>query len=172
MQPQFRVVFSLLLLFAATLPSILGLRVQPKILRRSSSMRGRLGRSFVRLNAEESDEGGGLLKGLFTTNRDTPEAQANQLEWARQQMALEVPDETLDGAKIADREDMVSQYIVSEQEKFGRVVDRATAEAEVDEWLLKQATYAPAQTTGADLAIAGAVFVAAFGAGLYFAQAS
>ena len=35
---------------------------------------------------------------------------------------------------------------------------------------LKQATYAPAKTTGTDLALAGAVFIAAFGAGLYFAN--
>ena len=37
---------------------------------------------------------------------NTPEAQANQLEWARQQMALEVPEETLEGAKIGDRADL------------------------------------------------------------------
>ncbi len=133
-------------------------------------MRGRLGRSFVRLNAEESDEGGGLLKGLFTTNRDTPEAQANQLEWARQQMALEVPDETLDGAAIGDREDFIKQYIASEKEKFGREVDQATAEKEVDAYLLKKATNAAAQTSGSDLVTAGAVFVAAFGIGLFFAN--
>ena len=123
-----------LLLFAATLPSVLG------------------------------------LKGLFTTNRDTPEAQANQLEWARQQMALEVPDETLDGAAIGDREDFIKQYIASEKEKFGREVDQATAEKEVDAYLLKKATNAAAQTSGADLVTAGAVFVAAFGIGLFFAN--
>ena len=90
-------------------------------------------------------------------------------EWAREQMNMEVPETTLDGAAIGDRDDMVAKYILSEKEKFGRVIDQATAEAEVDAWLLKQATYAPAQTTSVDLAIAGAVFVAAFGAGLYFA---
>lgn len=105
---------------------------------------------------------------LFFLGR--PEAKANQLEWARAQMDLEVPEATLDGVDITDRDDMIAKYIVSEKEKFGRVIDQATAEAEVDAWLLKQATYAPAKTSGADLAIAGAVFVAAFGAGLYFAS--
>ena len=104
---------------------------------------------------------------LFFLGR--PEAKANQLEWARQQMELEVPDATLDGTEIANRDDMIVQYIASEKEKFGRDIDQATAEREVDEYLLKKATYAPAQTSGADLAIAGAVFVAAFGVGLFFA---
>ena len=36
-------------------------------------------------------------------------------------------------------------------------------------WLLKQATFAPSQTSTADIAIAGAVFVAAFASGIYFA---
>jgi hypothetical protein len=85
-------------------------------------------------------------------------------------MALEVPEATLAGSAISDREDMIAQYILSEKDKFGRVIDQATAEAEVDEWLLKQATYAPSKTTAADLAVAGAVFVVAFGAGLYFAN--
>ena len=39
----------------------------------------------------------------------------------------------------------------------------------MDEWLLKQATNASAKTSAVDLALAGAVFVAAFGSGLYFA---
>ena len=39
----------------------------------------------------------------------------------------------------------------------------------MDEWLLRQATNASAKTSGIDLALAGAVFVAAFGAGLYYA---
>ena len=66
------------------------------------SMRSRLGHAFVR--CAEDGESPGLLKGLFTTNRDTPEAMANQIEWAREQMALEVPDATVDGSTIADRE--------------------------------------------------------------------
>ena len=49
---------------------------------------------------------------------------------------------------------MVAKYIVSEKEKFGREIDQATAEAEVDEWLLKQATYAPTKTTNTDLVLA------------------
>ena len=102
----------------------------------------------------------------------TPEAQANQVEWGRQQMDLEVPEQTLTGQAIEDREDFIDQYIASEKAKFDRDIDRATAEAEVDEWLLKQATYAPAQTTSTDLALAVGVFIAAFGAGLYFANNS
>ena len=85
-------------------------------------------------------------------------------------MDLEVPDETLEGTEIADREDFIDKYITSEKAKFGREVDRATAEAEVDEWLLRQATYAPAQTTPVDLVAAGCVFIAAFGTGIYFAS--
>ena len=61
-------------------------------------------------------------------------------------MDLEVPEATADGASIADREDFINKYMASERSKFGREIDRATAEAEVDEWLLKQATFAPAKT--------------------------
>jgi hypothetical protein len=142
------------------------------------SMRGRLGGAAVRCSDGDDDaaagaggeEGiGGRFKQFFGTNRNSPEALANQEKWAREQMALEVPKATATGSEIADREDFIRQYIVSEQERFGREIDRATAETEVDEWLLKQATNASTQTTSADLAIAGAVFVAAFGLGLYFA---
>ena len=66
-------------------------------------------------------------------------------------------------------QDLITKYIASEKEKFDRVIDRATAESEVDAWLLKQATNAASQTTGTDLAVAAGVFIAAFGAGLYFA---
>ena len=83
---------------------------------------------------------------LFKLNRYTPEAQSNQLKWAREQMDLEVPEATADGDSIADREDFINKYMASERSKFGREIDRATAEAEVDEWLLKQATFAPAKT--------------------------
>jgi hypothetical protein len=52
---------------------------------RVRSLRGRrLGRAFVQLADEPAS--GGFLKDLFTTNRDTPEAQANQRAWARQQV--------------------------------------------------------------------------------------
>ena len=85
-------------------------------------------------------------------------------------MDLEVPDATLDGLSIADRADFVDKYIASERAKFGRQLDRETAEREVDEWLLKQATFAPAKTSSADIAIAAAVFFATFVGGLYFAQ--
>lgn len=85
-------------------------------------------------------------RSLFKINRNTPEAKANQLKWAQEQMDLEVPDSTVDGMSIADREDFVVKYIESEKAKFGREIDRTTAEAEVNEWLLKQATYAPAKT--------------------------
>ena len=61
-------------------------------------------------------------------------------------MDMEVPEATTDGVSIADRDDFIEKYIESEKAKFGRDIDRATAEAEVDEWLLKQATFAPAKT--------------------------
>ena len=41
-----------------------------------------------------------------------------------------------------------AQYIASEREKFGREVDNATAEREVDEWLLKQARPCPSRPAG------------------------
>lgn len=111
-----------------------------------------------------------MCHSFFKINRDTPEAIANQEEWARREMDMEVPEATLTGQEIADREDFIAKYIASEKQKFGREIDRATAELEVDEWLLKQAVNAPAKTSASDLAIAAAVFVAAFSAGLYFAQ--
>jgi hypothetical protein len=61
------------------------------------------------------------------------------------------------------------RYIVSEKEKFDRDIDRATAEREVDEWLLQQATNAAAKTSPTDVAAAVIVFFAAFASGLYFA---
>lgn len=111
---------------------------------------------------------------------------ANQLEWARKQMDLEVPEQTVAGNDIQGREDFVrqacdsqcgrvdglltqaaaphltgrpraavprppphrAQYIASEREKFGREVDNATAEREVDEWLLKQARPCPSRPAG------------------------
>ena len=85
-------------------------------------------------------------------------------------MDMEVPDTTLDGQKLADRADLVAKYIASEKEKFGREIDQATAEAEVDEWLLKQATFAPQKTTNTDLALTAGVFLTTFCAGLYFAN--
>jgi hypothetical protein len=152
------------------------------------SMRCRLGGAAVRASeeGEGSNLGGGggssssssssgmsgAIGKFFGTNRDTPEAQANQREWARQQMNAEVPETTLEGKPLSDRDDLVAQYIVSEREKFGRELDQATAENEVDEWLLKQATLAPAKTTTTDLALAVGVFIAAFGSGLYFANLS
>ena len=42
----------------------------------------------------------------------------------------------------------------------------------MDEWLLKQATYAPAQMSTSDIAVAAGVFLAAFGGGLFFANLS
>ena len=83
---------------------------------------------------------------------------------------MEVPDATVDGDAISDRDDFVQQYIVSEKEKFGREVDQATAEKEVDAWLLKKATNAGSNVDTSDLVVAGAVFVAAFGFSLYFAS--
>ena len=47
---------------------------------------------------------------FFKTNRNTPEAQANQLEWARKQMDLEMPDATLTGDSISDRSDFIAKY--------------------------------------------------------------
>ena len=136
--------------------------------RPARSMRGRHVRAAAD-GGEDSKPGIDLSK-LFGTNRNTPEAQAFQREWARQQMALEVPDETADGSAISDREDFVRQYIASEREKFGREIDQETAEKEVDEWLLKQATFAPSKVDSSDIAIAAAVFFASLFLGLYFAQ--
>lgn len=103
-------------------------------------------------------------------NRDTPEAKANQLEWARAQMDMQVPAATLDGASIEDREDFVTQYIASEKEKFGRELTRDEAAAEVDEWLLAQATSASTNLDKSDVGLGAVVFLAVFAAGLYFAQ--
>ena len=48
-------------------------------------------------------------RSFFKINRDTPEAKANQIEWARKQMDLEVPEATTAGNEIQDREDFVRQ---------------------------------------------------------------
>ena len=48
-------------------------------------------------------------RSFFKINRDTPEAKANQIEWARKQMDLEVPEVTAAGNEIQDREDFVRQ---------------------------------------------------------------
>ena len=48
-------------------------------------------------------------RSFFKINRDTPEAKANQIEWARKQMDLEVPEVTAVGNEIQDREDFVRQ---------------------------------------------------------------
>jgi hypothetical protein len=113
------------------------------------------------------DFGTSALQSFFKINRDSPEAMANQLEWARKQMDLEVPEQTVAGNDIQGREDFVRQYIESEREKFGREVDNATAEREVDEWLLKQATNASTKTSAADIAASVLVFALAFGVGTY-----
>jgi len=110
------------------------------------------------------------LNSLFKINRDTPEARANQLAWAREQMDMEVPESALDGTSIKDRQDFIQKYIESEKAKFGREVSAEEAEREVDAWLLKQATYAPSKTSAADLTVAALVFAAAFGAGLFFSR--
>ena len=68
--------------------------------------------------------------------------------------------------------DFVRQYIASEKEKFGREVDEATAEREVDAWLLKQATAAPSQMGGGDIAAAVGVFALAFGSSVFFSGAA
>jgi hypothetical protein len=68
---------------------------------------------------------------LFRTNRDAPEAVENQIKWGREQMDMEVPEATVEGEAIADREDLIEKYIVSEMQKFDREIDRATAEREV-----------------------------------------
>ena len=110
-----------------------------------------------------------FLTGMVT-NRDSPEARKNQLEWARAQMDMQVPGATLDGASIEDREDFVTQYIASEKEKFGRELTRDEAAAEVDEWLLAQATSASTNLDKSDVGLGAVVFLAVFAAGLYFAQ--
>ena len=131
------------------------------------SMRSRHG-----INAMSSDDTSSPLNKIFGLNRDTPEAKANQLKWAREQMAMEVPNATVGGEGIADRDDFVRQYIASEKERYDRDIDVATAEREVDAWLLKQATAATSKTTSTDLIVSVLVFAAAFGSGLYFSGGS
>ena len=95
-------------------------------------MRGRVGPVRSATDGGGSDvDFGSKVKNFFGTNRDTPEARANQAAWAKEQLALEVPDATVDGKAIADRSDLIAQYIASEEEKFGREIDQATAEKEV-----------------------------------------
>ena len=104
---------------------------------------------------------------LLGINRNTAEAKAKQEAWAREQMELEMPSTTLDGASIDDRADFVAKYIVSEREKFGRELSVAEAEAEIDAWLLKQASQP--KTNAGDIGVGALVFLAAFGIGTYFA---
>ncbi|KAL1520461.1 hypothetical protein AB1Y20_022042 [Prymnesium parvum] len=130
---------------------------------RGMSMRSRHGLAPMSSNITAS----GGIAGFFGINRDTPEAKENQLAWAREQMAYEVPSSTLDGTSIDDREDFVTKYIESEKAKFGRELTREEAEREVDQWLLKQATFAPAKSTAADIFLAVAVFLGAFGVGIF-----
>ena len=67
-------------------------------------------RSRTARAAMAADDGGSDWTSVFKTNRDSPEARKNQLEWARAQMDMQVPGATLDGASIEDREDFVTQY--------------------------------------------------------------
>lgn len=83
-------------------------------------------------------------------------------------MEYEMPTATLEGMSIENREDFVRQYIESEKAKFGRELGTAEAEAEIDAWLLKQATAAPAKSSAFDVLSAVLVFIAAFGSGIYF----
>lgn len=132
--PPSRVLHSiaLLLLVAGCAGLRLSVRMPWSTRRHAYSMRGRIG--AVRSAADGGGSDGDFasaMKNFFGTNRDTPEARANQAAWAKEQLALEVPEATLDGSEIADRPDLIAQYIASEQEKFGREIDQATAEKEV-----------------------------------------
>lgn len=133
-------------------------------------MRSRYGLAAMSSNTTSTSSGStgsGGIAGFFGINRDTPEAQANQLAWAREQMDYEMPSSTLEGSAIADREDFIEKYIKSEKDKFGRELSREEAEREVDEWLLKQATFAPSRTSAMDVVIAIAVFLGAFAVGTF-----
>jgi|TARA_B100000524_G_scaffold200801_1_gene104556 hypothetical protein len=141
---------------------------------RPRSMRSRLLRSgdaptCSEPKTDEEDDRPALLK-LLTTNRYTSDARANQLKWAREVMDAEVPEATADGQEIGDKDDFVRKYIASEQEKFGRALEWDEAAKEVDEWLLKQATFAPSKTSATDLGLGVLVFLLAFGGGLFFAN--
>ena len=81
-----------------------------------------------------------------------------------------MPVATIDGRGIEDKEDFIRQYRESEKAKYGREISREEAEAEVDEWLLRQATFAPSKMSATDMGLALVVFVAAFGGGLMFAN--
>ena len=142
------------LLLASSVESFRGPGLWPH---RTGSMRSRY--ALAAMSENEGDATGGLA-GLFRINRNTPEAKANQLKWAREQMDLEMPTNTLEGTEIDDREvgqirlqehglqrppdmpsralqDFILKYIESEKAKFGREVTREVAEQEVDAWLLK-----------------------------------
>jgi hypothetical protein len=106
--------------------------------------------------------------GLFEINRNTPEARANQRAWAKREMESALPNATLDGIPVQDRDDMVEQYIVSERQKFDREITREVAEFEVDAWLLKQATLRPSQMNRGDAIAAVAVFFGAFALQLWY----
>lgn len=82
-----------------------------------TSMRGKLGGAAAKIRMQgqpPSESSGGSELGskigkFFGTNRDTAEAQANQREWAREQMNMEMPDQTLDGTAIQDRQDLIDK---------------------------------------------------------------
>ena len=86
-----------LLLAACSVESFRGPGLWPH---RTSSMRSRHALAAMSSNAT----GTGGLAGLFGINRNTPEAQANQLAWAREQMDMEMPSNTLEGSEISNRE--------------------------------------------------------------------
>lgn len=141
---------------------------------RPRSMRSRLLRSgdsprCSTPTPEEEEDKPALLK-LLTTNRNSAAARANQLKWAQEQMAAEMPEKTIDGMDIGDKEDFIRKYIESEKEKFGRELEWDEASREVDAWLLKQATFAPSKTSTTDLGLSVLVFLLAFGGGLFFAN--
>jgi hypothetical protein len=134
----------------------------------SRSLRSRHARAAMQADDDDASPLGGLQKALGI-NRDAPEARANQMEWARQQMDLEVPDATLEGKSIENRADFIAQYIQSEKEKFGREIDESAAAEEVDAWLLSQATNASSKSSPMDAVAAVAVFLLAFGGTIFMA---
>ena len=70
-------------------------------------------RSRHGINAMSSDDTSSPLNKIFGLNRDTPEAKANQLKWARDQMDSEMPSATLDGMAIDDRKVLAPSRIRS-----------------------------------------------------------
>ena len=129
-----------------------GLRPVGGLRMRSRSMRSRTARA-----AMAADDGGSDWTSVFKTNRDSPEARKNQLEWARAQMDMQVPGATLEWTTL------VKAHVPAE-------LTRDEAAAEVDEWLLAQATSASTNLDKSDVGLGAVVFLAVFAAGLYFAQ--